>query len=449
MFLLKYLALLLLTAQIRKAQACDEFTDLAFGHAIIGTTMKTRLLLYTRENVTCGTLMSHTDISNHPQFNLSKPTTFVIHGYRPTGSPPMWLQRIIELLLIRKDVNVIIVDWNHGATSLNYFRVVENTHKEAENLTAFVKKMQECGASMSSIHMIGVSLGAHISGFVGANLNGSIGRITALDPAGPEFNGTPPEMRLDPSDALFVDVLHTDIDSLGYREPIGHVDFYANGGTDQPGCPKTIFSGGAYFKCDHQRSVLLYLDSVSYTCESKAYPCSTYKDFLDGNCTSCDRFGDLGCPVFGYNVTDWKDVLLELGQTKVFFSTNTVSPFCMTNFRVDMMIWNKDVRWGYITVKLHGDGKESVAKINHAATKFRRYTETTLLAQFDKDIQEVKTISLTFSSGNVFTPRYKLRLLRIRLTNLDRKDRPLCRYDILLENKEVTFRPIPCEESNF
>lgn len=37
---------------------------------------------------------------------------------------------------------------------------------------------QEHGFSLSSIQMIGVSLGAHISGFVGANLNGSIGRIT-------------------------------------------------------------------------------------------------------------------------------------------------------------------------------------------------------------------------------------------------------------------------------
>lgn len=37
---------------------------------------------------------------------------------------------------------------------------------------------QEHGASMSSLHMIGVSLGAHISGFVGAKLNGSVGRIT-------------------------------------------------------------------------------------------------------------------------------------------------------------------------------------------------------------------------------------------------------------------------------
>ncbi|KAJ8375693.1 hypothetical protein SKAU_G00062730 [Synaphobranchus kaupii] len=30
--------------------------------------------------------------------------------------------------------------------------------------------------------------------------------------------------------------------ALGYRGPLGHIDFYANGGADQPGCPKTIFS---------------------------------------------------------------------------------------------------------------------------------------------------------------------------------------------------------------
>ncbi|XP_070773374.1 lipase member H isoform X2 [Enoplosus armatus] len=417
MFLWKYLTLLLLiSVQICKAQRCDEFTDLDLSHSIIGTSIKIRLLLYTRENGTCGMLMSHTDLSTHPQFNLSRPTAFVIHGYRPTGSPPVWVQNITELLLARADMNVIVVDWNHGAANLNYFKVVENTHKAADNLTAFIEKMQEHGASLSSIHLIGVSLGAHISGFVGANLNGSIGRITAL----------------------------------GFRKPLGHIDFYANGGTDQPGCPKTIFSGGSYFKCDHQRSVLLYLYSVNQTCASRAFPCSSYKDFLDGNCLNCDRFGAAGCPVFGYDITKWRDVLLKLGQTKTFFTTNTKSPFCMTLYRVDVMIWNEDERWGFMTIKLHGNGEEAVATIDHKAAKFKRYTETKLFAQFDKDIQSVKKVSLKFSTGNVFKPKYKLRILRIHLANLERSERPLCRYDVLLqENKEVTFRPFPCEESNF
>ncbi|XP_038564122.1 lipase member H isoform X2 [Micropterus salmoides] len=437
MFLWQYLTLLLLIpVQICKAlpeQRCAEFTDLNLGHAFIGTSLTIRLLLHTRDNPSCGTLMSHTNLSAHPQFNLSRPTTFIIHGYRPTGSPPIWVHNATELLLARNDINVIVVDWNRGATNMNYFTAVENTRKAADNLTTFIEKMQEHGASLSSIHMIGVSLGAHISGFIGAKLNGSIGRITALDPAGPQFTGTPPEDRLDSTDAQFVDVLHTDIDALGYRKPLGHIDFYANGGTDQPGCPKTIFSGGSYFKCDHQRSVLLYLDSVNQTCASKAIPCSSYEDFLDG-----------------YDVTEWKDVLLRLGQTTTYFTTNAKSPFCMTDYMVDVMIWNMDVRWGYITVKLHSNGVEAVATIDHKAAEFKRYTETRLFAQFDKDILSVKEVSLKFSTGNVFKPKYKLRVLRIRLTHLGRKDRPLCRYDVLLkENKEVTFRPIPCEESNF
>uniref|UniRef100_H3CXC9 Lipase, member Ia n=1 Tax=Tetraodon nigroviridis TaxID=99883 RepID=H3CXC9_TETNG len=430
-------------------QGCDEFTDLSFSHSFIGTSVRVRLLLYTSEGGTCGSLVSHTDPSAHPRFNFSRPTTFLIHGYRPTGSPPKWLSNITKLLLAGTHTNLIIVDWNYGAANVNYLIAARNTHAVAENLTAFVERLEK-GLSLSSIHMIGVSLGAHISGFVGANMNGSIGRITALDPAGPLFTGTLPKDRLDPSDAQFVDVLHTDIDALGFRGPLGHIDFYPNGGTDQPGCPNNIFSGLSYFKCDHQRSVYLYMDSISRVCDSRAYPCQSYQDFLNGLCSSCERFGDAGCPVFGYYVTQWKDVLLKLNQTNVYFTTNSASPFCTAQYTVDVTVWNKAVRWGYLTVKLYSADQEAVATIDHTAFTFKRFTETRLLAQFDKDIKSVEKMSLKFSTGSVLQPKYKLRVLRVRLTPLEREERPLCRYDIVAaEDREVTFRPLPCEDSNF
>lgn len=55
---------------------------------------------------------------------------------------------------------------------------------------------------------MGHSLGAHISSYFGKAIPG-LSRITAFDPAQPGFEGCPKEVRLDKSDADFVDVIHT------------------------------------------------------------------------------------------------------------------------------------------------------------------------------------------------------------------------------------------------
>jgi len=55
---------------------------------------------------------------------------------------------------------------------------------------------------------MGHSLGAHISSYFGKGIPG-LSRITAFDPAQPGFEGCPREVRLDKSDAHFVDVIHT------------------------------------------------------------------------------------------------------------------------------------------------------------------------------------------------------------------------------------------------
>ncbi|XP_014374187.1 lipase member H isoform X1 [Alligator sinensis] len=428
-------------------EACPAFTGLSISSALTGTDLKVKLLLYTRQNQHCAETLS-TVASNY--LNVTKESIFIVHGYRPTGSPPVWIQDIIKLLLSIEDVNIIIVDWNRGATTLIYHNAFRKTRKVAEFLKERIDRMLAEGASLDSIYMIGISLGAHISGFVGQMYNGRLGRITALDPAGPLFRGKPHSERLDPSDAQFVDVIHSDIDGLGYREALGHIDFYPNGGTDQPGCPQTIFSGSQYFKCDHQRSVFLFLSSLKKSCNITAYPCDSYRDYKNGKCTSCNIFQPLPCPVLGYYAYEWKSHLTQKDPpvTKAFFDTADKEPFCIYHYFVDVITWNQNMRRGSLTIKLTDQaGNTAKSRINHEAAVFQQHRQTILLTGFDQDLDEVQRMSLTFSTGTVVGPKYKLRILQMRLWSISNPERPaLCRYDlVLMENVEIGFKPIPCE----
>ena len=62
-----------------------------------------------------------------------------------------------------------------------------------------------------------------------------------MDPAGPLFDHFAAALDLDQTDAMFVDVVHSNAKALqfggaGLFRQIGDVDFYVNGGKSQPGC---------------------------------------------------------------------------------------------------------------------------------------------------------------------------------------------------------------------
>ena len=71
--------------------------------------------------------------------------------------------------------------------------------------------------------------------------------MSGLDPAEGRWTFNDTDTRLDITDAEFVDIVHTnggDISNgeIAFIEPIGHVDFYVNGGHKQPGCQDPDYS---------------------------------------------------------------------------------------------------------------------------------------------------------------------------------------------------------------
>lgn len=100
---------------------------------------------------------------------------------------------------------------------------------------------------LADVHVIGHSLGGHVAGYVGKRVvekaAAKLTRMTLLDPAAPMFEFSalgymkPPWLAVSRDDAQFMDVVHTDAGQYGMKSPVGHVDFYPNGGVRaQPGC---------------------------------------------------------------------------------------------------------------------------------------------------------------------------------------------------------------------
>ncbi|CAD7079414.1 unnamed protein product [Hermetia illucens] len=209
----------------------------------------------------------------------------LIHGYAG-GIKKNQMKAVEDAYLKRRNTNIITVDWGKLALLPCYPTAVINTKHAGDCLSKFLMKIQHHHPSFNihQIHLVGISLGAHVAGFAGNHIERTSGkkvdRITGLDAALPLFANPNVNMKLDASDANFVDVIHTNMGIFGKMEPSGHVDFYVNGGYLQPACNNSMNTP----LCSHMMSTIYFAESVHSKFGFWGIRCPSIFQFIFGQC---------------------------------------------------------------------------------------------------------------------------------------------------------------------
>lgn len=217
------------------------------------------------------------------KFDPKLKTVFIVHGWNNDYMSPINTM-ITEAILANYNVNVLVVGWGKPANDINYVTAKASSLFVGNFLGDFMNYMfDKMNYSPSDIYMIGHSLGAHSCGVAGTRTGSKINVIVGLDAARPLFLYNETEQRLDPSDAQFVHVVHTNTAFLGYVEPLGHADYYPNGGESQPGCG-IDFAG----ICSHGRAYEYFAESIKLS-KFISHNCDTYENYKDGLCQNRDK----------------------------------------------------------------------------------------------------------------------------------------------------------------
>ncbi|XP_031783896.1 pancreatic triacylglycerol lipase [Nasonia vitripennis] len=227
-------------------------------------------------------------------FDITRPTVVITHGFMSSGKES-WLKEMKDAFLKLDDVNVIVVDWQKGSNTWNYFSAAISTRivgLQIAKLFAQIREVEYASNSSpdvdswGSLYFVGHSLGSHISAHAALLIRESqakqenswiVSRITGLDPAQPCFHTANLTLKLDKDDAPFVDVIHTNARQiyflgLGLPDQLGFADFYPNGGEIQPGCSDIDTSIWSFLLlpkvaiqesiCSHGRSHAFLTESV-------------------------------------------------------------------------------------------------------------------------------------------------------------------------------------------
>lgn len=151
-------------------------------------------------------------------------TKLIIHGWYADVNDDAIVLPVRAFLQNKEEYNIITVNWRKGSTDINYFASKDRVEATGKTVAKFVQFLVSEGeADLDNIHIVGFSLGAHIAGFCGKALNGTLGAIFGLEPAMPGFSIKDSKKRLAATDAKYVEVVHTSGGKLGFLDPLGQI----------------------------------------------------------------------------------------------------------------------------------------------------------------------------------------------------------------------------------
>ncbi|XP_054651948.1 inactive pancreatic lipase-related protein 1-like [Dunckerocampus dactyliophorus] len=411
----------------------------------------TRFLLFTQRNRYYQEIRTDKNIQASNYSGMRK-TRFIIPGYLQEGDED-WPQEMCKDMLKRENVNCIVVEWKKGVRT-QYAQAANNGRVVAAQVASMLTfLMDNYKQTPDKFYIIGHSLGAHVAGEVGSKIRG-LARITGLDPAESYFSDTNVAVCLDTTDATFVDVIHTDglpFNSklgLGMPQPIGHIDFYPNGGELMPGCKANkgrptdldaIWEGTKKFDaCNHVRAYQYYMESMAKPQGFVGFPCTDADTFAAGKCFPCAE--DI-CPLMGLKA-DRTPVTNT--TSKYFLSTGSSEPFGRYSYSIKVTLdgpsWSNP---GFMYVALAGQHLFTMEYRLHMGTMKPGKTYE-VLVHAEVDVGDVTEVRFRWNNHilNPLNPKYgasKVELVRGK----DKKISHFCGKENVAEN--VIQVVLPCQ----
>lgn len=207
----------------------------------------------------------------------SIPTRIIIHGYRNKVQEEV-VTLIRDAYLRKGNLNVIVVDWSDMAFG-DYWTAARNAIKVGENTALLIQLLMALRhISLDDVTIVGFSLGAHSAGHAGRSLHPlKVDSIVALDPPHLLFDF---DSAVNIKDAEYVQVIHTESAFLGFKENLGHSDFYPNFGSSQPGCWMMDIV------CSHFKAFYYFAESIANPNAFIGERCLNYKELEEESCTN-------------------------------------------------------------------------------------------------------------------------------------------------------------------